>query len=587
MENFKRFVQIIWPFVKKYRVSFYALTLFYSFGQVLAGSIIPLIYKEIIDTINRPEAKEFLWIDLQTSFILLALSVLIYNSFYRISDYIISYFQTQVIRELNNFSFQSILKHSLHFFGNTFSGSLVSKARRFSRAFEEIHDQLTFQFLFSIVQIIGICIILSFTSFLLSGVFIIWSCLYIIVVSVRTKQQLKLNTKEAAMDSHLTGKFADAFGNVLNIISFSKKRYEEKEFSNTTLKQSKALQDCWHFQNKTYLYQGLLAAILEIVGMYTVLILWKNDIASTGTVVLMQIYIGKLIDKLWNLGKAITRITRETSNATEMIEIIDSVPSIEDPKKAEKCKIKKGEISLNNITFSYENKEKIFKKFTLKIPAGQKIGVVGHSGAGKSSLAKIIMRFWDVEQGSVCIDSQNIQHITQDDLHNQIAFVSQEPLLFHRSLKENILYGNQNASKDELIQATKKAFAYDFISKLPQGFDTLVGERGVKLSGGEKQRVAIARAILKNAPILILDEATSSLDSQSEQYIQKALEELMKDKTVIAIAHRLSTLQKMDRIIVVEKGGIVQDGTHNQLIQEAGIYKTLWDHQVNGFVREI
>ena len=226
----------------------------------------------------------------------------------------------------------------------------------------------------------------------------------------------------------------------------------------------------------------------------------------------------------------------------------------------------------------------VFRDFDLHIAAGQRVGLVGHSGAGKTTFVSLLLRQYDLGAGAIEIDGQNIAKVTQDSLRENIAVVPQEPLLFHRSIRENIAYGNPEASEEEIMAAAKQAQAHDFIMTLPDGYDTLVGERGVKLSGGQKQRVAIARAMLKDAPILVLDEATSALDSESEVAIQKALETLMEGKTVIAVAHRLSTLRKMDRIIVLEDGKIIEDGTHEELSQASGTYQKLWEHQAGGFL---
>ena len=234
--------------------------------------------------------------------------------------------------------------------------------------------------------------------------------------------------------------------------------------------------------------------------------------------------------------------------------------------------------------FVYKNGATVFNNFSLKIKSGEKVGLVGHSGSGKSTLTKLLMRFVNISGGEILIDGQNIRAVRQDDLRQHISYISQEPILFHRSIRDNIAYSRPNASEEQIIESAKKAHAHEFILNLKYGYDTLVGERGVKLSGGERQRVAIARAMLKDSPILMLDEATSSLDSISESYIQDAFNELMKGKTTIVIAHRLSTIQKMDRIIVLDKGQIAEEGTHKELLENNALYSKLWEHQTGGFL---
>jgi ATP-binding cassette subfamily B protein len=270
-----------------------------------------------------------------------------------------------------------------------------------------------------------------------------------------------------------------------------------------------------------------------------------------------------------------------------MTEILAIQPGVMDPEKPQKSRITKGAITFEAMTFTHpENDEPLFHGLDLSIKPGEKIGLVGHSGSGKTSLTKLLLRYNDIDAGEINIDGQSIAKITQEELRRHIAYVPQEPLLFHRTIQENIAYGKPDATEEEIIAAARKAHAHEFIQKLAKGYDTLVGERGVKLSGGQRQRIAIARAILKDAPILVLDEATSALDSESEKLIQEALWELMKGRTAIVIAHRLSTVQKMDRILVLDNGKITEQGTHADLVKQQGTYAQLWAHQSGGFLED-
>jgi ATP-binding cassette subfamily B protein len=271
-----------------------------------------------------------------------------------------------------------------------------------------------------------------------------------------------------------------------------------------------------------------------------------------------------------------------------MISTLDEEIELKDPISPVKLRVDGGDIKFDKIIFTHsENDDKLFDEFSLRIKSGEKIGLVGSSGSGKSSLTYLLLRFNDLDEGKILVNDQDITSVTQSDLHKAIAYVPQEPLLFHRTLRENIAYGKPNATEKEIIMAAKQANAIDFIETLPKGFDTMVGERGVKLSGGQRQRIAIARAILKDAPILVLDEATSALDSENEKLIQNALIKLMEGKTSIVIAHRLSTVAKLDRIIVLHKGHIVEQGTHNELQNiDGGIYAKLWSHQTGGYIKD-
>ncbi|MBN1175788.1 ATP-binding cassette domain-containing protein, partial [Candidatus Woesearchaeota archaeon] len=333
----------------------------------------------------------------------------------------------------------------------------------------------------------------------------------------------------------------------------------------------------WYHKLKVMVIQSILLASLEFATIYFAVKLYNAGTITLGVIVLIQIYALTIFGSVWNLGRGIQKLSSHLSDMKEMVDIITLEPTVKDPIKPETVKIKKGQITFENVSFKYE-KESILDDFNLEIKAGEKIGLVGISGSGKSTLTKLLLRFYDPTSGKIKIDDQDISKIKREHLRNEITYVPQEQLLFHRTLKENIAY-SKKATDNEVIAASKKANAHEFISKLPKGYDTLVGERGIKLSGGERQRVAIARAILKEAPILIMDEATSSLDTLSEKYIQESTEKLMKNKTAIIIAHRLSTVQRLDRIIVLKKGKIVEQGTHKQLIEKKGEYYKLYQHQ--------
>jgi ATP-binding cassette subfamily B protein len=303
-------------------------------------------------------------------------------------------------------------------------------------------------------------------------------------------------------------------------------------------------------------------------------------------VVLLQAYMGNLFDILWNLGRSLTKAMKAITDMKEVVDIFDLPIDITDPKRPEHLRMHEGHIVFNKLSFSYKGGNAVLKDFNLDIAPGERIGLVGHSGAGKSTITKLLLRFVDAVEGNIMIDGQDIKNITQNDLRSVISYVPQESILFHRTIGENISYGRPDATQAEIVDVAKKAFAHDFIAKLPNGYDTLVGERGIKLSGGERQRVAIARAMLKNSPVLVLDEATSSLDSVSEAYIQEAFTELMKNKTTIVVAHRLSTISKMDRIVVLEDGNIIEMGTHQELLRKNGVYADLWNHQSGGFLKD-
>ncbi len=582
--KFKTVFKYYWLSAKKYKLAFYLCLIFYAGAIILASVINPIILKKIVDLIsNSPEkstvAKALVNLVLKAGIIIFA-----YQTFFRIADKALMNFESNSMREIHNNTFSFLLKHSYTFFSNNFSGSLVAKAKRFSASFERIVDVLAFNFWFIFIELSGVFFVLFYTIPLIGFIFLIWVILYITFTTFSIKTKIRYDLEEAEADSKTTGAFADTITNVLNLKIFSASFSEFNLFKKVTQNEYEKRTQAWFFNNKRQVIQGYLMATLQIIVLYTMIYLWLKDEVSTGTLVLVQAYMLSIFSRIWDLGKAIARLMKEISNSKEMTDIFDQVPDILDPVNPEALRIKNGEISFENVSFTYIGGAHVFDDFNLKIKAGEKIGLVGHSGSGKSTITKILLRFADLKAGVITIDGQDISKITQDDLRSKISYVPQDSILFHRSLSENIGYSKSDARDEEIIDASKKAHAHEFISKFEKGYETLVGERGIKLSGGERQRVAIARAMLKSAPILLLDEATSSLDSISESYIQEAFNELMKGKTTIVIAHRLSTIQKMDRIIVLDNGKIVEEGNHKTLLEKGGFYADLWNHQTGGFL---
>ena len=550
------------------------------------GILPPLLLQKIIDLLSGAGVDRIVYTQ-ELTYLIFLMSMSLVAGFVlgRIGGFTTTYFQSNTIRELHNYAFEKLTKHSYSFFTNQFSGSLVSKAKRFVRGFEAMHDVFTWDFYTTFLSVIGVFIILFIKAPSIAVGFVVWTIIYVVITLFFIRYKIKFDLLEAAADSKVGGSLADALSNIFSIKIFSARDREIIHYKTITSSEFIARNKSWYLGNVSDGVQSLLMVGIHIFILYKMAHGWVEGAVSTGVFVLVETYMLNLFDRLWNLSKAMTRFVKSVTDVKEITDIFDQPIDIADPVHPEPITMNGGCIKFKNISFIYKDGVSVFNNFNLEIKPGERIGLVGHSGAGKSTITKLLLRFADVTAGSITIDGQDIRNVTQDDLRGAISYVPQEAILFHRTIRENIAYGNPGATNEEIETVAKKAHAHEFILQLPHGYDTLVGERGVKLSGGERQRVAIARAMLKNSPILILDEATSSLDSVSESYIQEAFVELMKGRTTLVIAHRLSTIQKMDRIVVLEQGVIIEEGSHAKLLKKKeSLYKKLWDMQAGGFL---
>ncbi len=480
-----------------------------------------------------------------------------------------------------------LTKKSLSYHANKMSGGTVSNSTKLIGAIERFWDTIMWIVVPTLVAIVSVCVALSFMIWQYAIVIAVLSSAFTILA---IKAQLSISKKSedvAVKSSKLTAFLADVVTNISAVKSFSRSSSEIETYRKKNLS--------WFDSNKKEMKSvlfstGMFSVVtttLNTCAFFAAILATEYKIANIGVIYLMVSYTLSITMRLWDISNATRNLIRVIGDASPMVNTLSEDIEVKDPEKPNKLIVNKGRITFSNVLFLHdEAKAPLFKDFSLDINPGEHIGIVGRSGSGKTSLTRILLRFSDIQDGQIMIDGQDITSVTQDDLHNAIAYVPQDPALFHRSLNENISYGKPDANKEQIIEAAKKARAFDFINILPKKFDTLVGERGIKLSGGQRQRVAIARAILKNAPILVLDEATSALDSETESLIQEALTELMMDRTSIVIAHRLSTIAKLDRIIVLDEGKIVEQGSHKELIEKNGVYAMLWKHQSGGFIDE-
>ena len=392
------------------------------------------------------------------------------------------------------------------------------------------------------------------------------------------KRILSLNEKAASAQNQLSGELSDSVSNILAVKTYGREDYERGLFDaanrEVVARDSKRM---W-----ASLTRGIITASITVVIMSNA---WYG--ITPGTLVMMFTYTYTVTNQFNFINNGLQRFNRAFGDASGMTATLDEPRLVADVAGAPDLQVREGAIDFEGIGFSYgdgDAKTQVFDDFELHIPAGQRVGLVGLSGAGKTTLTKLLLRLSDIQQGCILLDGQNIAQCTQQSLRRQIAYVPQESLLFHRSVAENISYGKPGASMDEIREAAARANALEFIERLPQGFETQVGERGVKLSGGQRQRIAIARAILADCPVLVLDEATSALDSESEALVQDALATLMKGRTCIVVAHRLSTVASLDRIVVLDSGKVAEDGPHEQLIADGGEYANLWNRQTGAYL---
>ncbi len=563
-------------------VAFLAHTFFFIGVNVLQ----PLLISQFVGELSNISGKvisdfyRFIWI-------WVGLHV-IQTAFGRIGIYSWFHALAKTLMDIDLKSFRATLSQSSDFFANNFTGSLVTKFNRFTRSFDVISTSVMFDLNSLMVQVAFPFIILLFVSPVIALVFFVWSVLFALSLVYLHKKKLPRARAVAEYDSKVTGSIADTLTNALSVKMFARYSAEHESFRLLGLERVKARMRNMIFGDVIRVYKVFVITILEVPVFLLSAKFAIEGKAGVADIVLIQLYIQQLIRSLWDFGKLVEKLEEALADSTEMAEIYALTPSIRDPAKPGKFESIKGHIKLNDIDFRYkgDNEEDVFSRLKLDIPVGQKIGFVGPSGGGKTTLTKLLLRFMDVTKGTITIDGHNIAKVTQDDLRRNIAYVPQEPLLFHRSIYDNIAYGDPSASREEIMEAARLAHADEFIDRLPHGYETFVGERGVKLSGGQKQRVAIARAMLKKAPILVLDEATSALDSKSEKHITAALDSLMQNRTTIVIAHRLSTIRKLDRIVVLKDGKAVEDGSHDELLKQKGLYSELWQHQHSDFLTE-
>jgi len=547
-------------------------------------SVRPYILKIIIDRISGTSNEHIFE---QVGFLILAYFFMTFAmaSMSRIYSYFVEINMIPHMRHIiSKKSFHSLLQQSYSYYQHNFAGSLTNKVMDLVTSIPDI-TQLAIDHFFTHGCALLIAI---FTLWQINSVFalgmLFWSIVFISGSLVISRKLIHLSDNWSEAGSNITGTLVDSLSNILAIRLFAREPEEASHLSaffDKAVQAEKKLQWAYFW---VWFFYGYSFVIIQGVNLYFLIKGRQAGWITVGDFVVVLNINFAIVDCLWRITKDFSQCSKLWGKITQAVKSIQVIPAIQDDPNATQLQVTKGGIVFDNVKFHYQGTEPLFENKSVTIQPGEKIGLVGYSGGGKTTFVNLILRLYDVTEGHIFIDSQDIRQVTQQSLHQAISMIPQEPLLFNRTILENIRYGKPEATDSDVIEAAKKAHAHEFIIDLPLGYHAMVGERGARLSGGQRQRIVIARAMLKNAPILILDEATSQLDTITERKIQECLWQLMQDKTTLVIAHRLSTLLHMDRILVFDQGEIVEDATHYELLTLDGVYKSLWEAQVDGFL---
>lgn len=582
---------LFWQHTKVYKLWFWIATIGSALGVIFQDIIPPLIVARLFGKLqiaySSHETLSFSgfmpYLLTYAGFLLLAVAV------WRAQGYFVWKFETYVRRDIALRIYNHLQAQSQRFHADRFGGALVSQANKFNNGYEKILDEFIWSITSGLTALLVSLGVLFFVSYKFALVLVSVISLYMLIMALRMQKQFPYNRRSAETDSEQTAALADAITNMSTIRAFANEDLETKRFARATGKTLTTNMTLAKEVLKTDILSHSQTNMFHIIALFFGLIAVTSFHTDVSILYLAIAYTQGIVNRLWQFGRIMRNINQALGDSAEMTDILTIEPEVQDPVTPLEPNMHRGHIEFDHVNFYYPDSNKrlpLFENLSFSIKPGEKVGLVGHSGGGKTTVTRLIMRFMDIQGGHIFIDGQDISAIAQRSLRSQIASVPQESVLFHRTIAENIGYGRPDATTREIKAVAKMAHAHEFIVQLPNQYETLVGERGVKLSGGQRQRISIARAMLKNAPILLLDEATSALDSDSEQLIQDALWKLMEGRTAIVIAHRLSTIQKMDRIIVLEHGEIVEQGTHRELLRINKVYAKLWAHQSGGFIDE-
>jgi ATP-binding cassette subfamily B protein len=573
-------------FVNKYR-RWYLVILVLEIAASVSATFMPYIIGQVVQIIGQLRTKpELLWPAIGWPVLVFTLLNVAEVVFLRVAGACRMSAAPRLRRSVTQELYAYLQQHSYRFITNNFAGALAHRISETSQGVSMSLATLLFEFLPVIIKL-GVSSALLFrASASLGGFVALWSVVFL-VFSYRLARQCQPHAqRHAAARSETNGKIVDSVTNLSSVRLFARVPFEREylnQYLNTEIKMGRT---AMRYMERIHWFQYSAAVVLKVGVLSLATYLWqRGNLDVAGFVMSISLAL-LIISEVRNLGRRFLELFEYIGNIANGVHSIVRSHEVIDEADAQSLQVRHGAIEFRDVTFAYSPGNNIFEHLNLTIAPGERVGLVGYSGSGKSSLVNLILRLYDPQEGVILIDGVDIKKVAQESLHSQISLIPQDPGLFHRTLLENIRYGNLEAQAEEIREASVLAHADEFIQGMPSKYDSLVGERGVKLSGGQRQRVAIARVIAKAAPILIMDEATSSLDSLTEQAIQESLETEMKGKTVIVVAHRLSTIAFLDRILVFDQGRIVEDGSHAQLLAKNGTYARLWNRQVDGFIAD-
>lgn len=550
----------------------------------LSDVVFPLIVSKVLVDLSDDKIRSFS--DYSTYLYLIIGFELISLLMRRIANFTEERFDAKSRVAVSKNVFSILLKHSAHFHQNRFVGTTITLISKTADCFGRTSALLVYNVVTILVVFLGTAALMIPRLPIFFVCLCVTAVAYIALVTKLLPNQMRLATDASKEVTRMYGAMSDAISNITAVKAESGEEIEQEKISAIG---EIVLEKNLKYARRALFFDSLLSnginRSLRITSVAIAVVVAAGTDTNISNLYLATTLTMNFLGFLWQFSDMLGELTLYFGDAAPIVPMLEAEVAIKDRRDADELEEARGKIEIHNVSFKYPNANSyVFKNLNLTINPGERVGLVGRSGAGKSTLVKLVMRFIDTTEGDIKFDGVTTRSITQESLRNNISYVAQEPMLFHRSVYQNIIYGNDRASSEDVSQVLRRAHAHEFIEELPEGIDSIVGERGVNLSGGQRQRIAIARAMLKNAPILILDEATSSLDSESEGFVQTAFEELMKDRTTLVVAHRLSTLLNMDRILVFDQGAIAEQGTHAELVALGGIYSGLWEHQAGGFL---